>query len=677
LGLLVPGVVLNLPTSTRKKQSMTYTPVNGSVDIIHTATTGNGFGRSTDEVKRFQTFVAPPHGTGTMEVCAKLRRVAGADFDAPVVELFATKNGMPSGSALASSSFCEGGIGTSTFGVAWTQLAASGLVPGATYALVLSTTSYPDPSHNGRYEWAVAPVYDGLHFGKWNGHAWVDEPGLGNGWLAVGARDADNLIPLTHAGNTGNSFGEPRNQIKRFQTFLARGDQPLVGVDVKLRKVQGSSQSDVVLELYACSGHKPTGRSLATAAIPASMVAAGWTVVHAPLYHPALVLEQEYAVVLSQRITGAALYEWAVAPVCRNTFFGKWNGMAWLDESGQGDGWLIARLMPPLVSTVDLLPTAIHGNGFGNSSDEIRRYQCFELAQGATVTGLDLMLRKFAGSTQSDVVGELYATTANHPSGSPLATGVVSACQVGPDWGIVHMPLKSPSLASGTYALVLKQRVAAPARYEWCVGPVAGGKAFGKWNGTAWVDESALGCGWSRVWTTAPQTALDLIHNGEKGYGFGNSSNELKRFQTFTTPPGAGVDGAYDLNGVQVRVRKVFGDTQSDLVAELYETRNNLPTGLPRTTAVIPAHLIQTSWTDVHLPLHFVCNWLGQGLASGKQYAVVLSQRTAGPARYEWAAAQVTTAQQFGKWDGTAWKDESGAGDGWLKVSLIWRIAPN
>lgn len=654
-----------------------YMPENGSVDIIHTSNKGYGFGNAADEAKRFQTFVAPPHCTGLVEICAKLRRVTGPDFDAPYVQLYATSNGLPTGNALASSSFCEGGIGSGSFDVAWTSFNASGLQPGAIYAIVLGTTPATDPAHVARYEWAVAPVDDRLCFGKWNGSTWVDESGLGNGWMAVGVRDVDNVIDMTHTGTSGYAFGEAGNQLKRYQTFLGRGNQPLVGVDVKLRKAQSGSQSDVMLELFACSGHKPTGSPLAVASIPAARVGSAWTVIHAPLHYPSLTLEHEYALVLSQRNAGQALYEWAVQPSRRNASFGKWNGASWVDESNLGDGWLMAWLMPPHVDTVDILPATVHGYGFGNRSDEIKRYQVIALSQPASVVGVDLQLRRCMGNTQSDVVGELFATTGNRPSGSPLASAVIGACQLGSDWGTVHLPLKTGNLPAGSYALVLGQRVPAPSRYEWAAGPASGSKAFGKWDGTNWIDESGLGGGWSRVWTTAPDSTLDYSHAARNGYGFGNNINEIKRFQTFTAPRAVGAEGAYDLNGIQVKVRRVFGTDQSDLVAELYETHNNLPVGLPRTRAIVPANLVQPDWTIVNLPLCFKCNWLGQGIVSGKKYAVVLSQRSTHIARYEWATAEVSRAQQFGKWDGTDWSDESGCGDGWLRVSLIWRMAPN
>jgi hypothetical protein len=252
----------------------------------------------------------------------------------------------------------------------------------------------------------------------------------------------------------------------------------------------------------------------------------------------------------------------------------------------------------------------------------------------------------------------------------------LSAFHIGSDWSAVHIPLKSYGLPPGIYAIVLSQSSPSPARYEWAVGATSTNTAFGKWNGTSWVDESGLGNGWVRVWTTAYDSYTSVSHNGLYGNGFGNSTDEIKRFQTFIAPVSGDCD-AYDLNEIQLKVRKYNGSGQSDIIVELYETANDRPTGLPLTTAVVPSNWIQTSWTTITVPLYYMCNWLGHGIVPGKEYAIVLSQRQPNSARYEWAVGNVSSVLQFGKWNGSSWIDESGLGDGWLKVSLIKRIGPN
>lgn len=650
-------------------------PENGSIEIIHAGTAGYGFGKSTTEVKRFQTFIASPYCTRIVDVRVKLRQIAGANFSSPNIELYATANGKPTGAAIARGSLNT--VGTS-FEVTWGPLGSSGLVPGKEYALVLSADTYPDPANDTRFEWAVAPVYGHLHFGKWNGSSWIDESGLGNGWLQIGVADADSAINVTHSGTSGNAFGQTGDQIKRFQTFLASDDQPIVGIDIKVRKLSGTNHSDITVELYDTAGHAPTGSPLASAAVTAASVGSDWTIVTAPLHYPKMVFEREYAVVLSQRTTGSAVYEWAVSPANKATSFGKWNGDSWVNESGLGDGWLKVWVMSPyLVSTVDITHSGSRGYGFGNVTDEVKRYQTVSLPGSMTVIGVDLKVRKYSGTTQSNLTAEFYATSGGRPIGTPIASGVLPPFHVGGDWTTVHIPIKSHPLAAGIYALVVSQRSLSSARYEWAVAQVRSSISFGKWNGSSWIDESNLGDGWARIWMTDADVDVDVSHASTIGNGFGNTIDEIKRYQTFIAPYAAAESVAYDMTGVQLKVRKFNGSDQSDVVVDLYETVANKPIGFPMATAVVASNCIGTDWTIVNAPLSYKCDWFGRGIVPGKEYAIVLSQRHGRSARYEWARSAVSSSLQFGKWNGSSWIDESGLGDGWLKVSLIQRVGPN
>jgi len=649
---------------------------DGFVDILHAGRSGYGFGKSPMEVRRFQTFIAPPACVAAVDICLKLRRMAGDPSDCPVIELYATRDGKPTGAALAGGGPCRVGA---AFEVKWTSLISSALVPGQEYAVVLGTTSHADPAKDSRFEWAVAPACPALHFGKWDGHPWVDESGLGSGWMQIGVRDADCATDLTHSGTAGNAFGQGTDQIKRFQTFLARGANPIVGVDVRIRALQGPGQTDIVVELYDTAGHLPTGSPLAAAVINSSAVTSNWTVVNAPLRFPKPVFEHEYAVVLSQRTAGTALYEWSVGKAHPATTFGKWNGSSWLNESGLGNGWLRVWLMPSeeTVQTCESLPATVHGNGFGARVDEIKRYQTFTLPGDRSISGVDLKVRRFNGTAQSDLVAELYATTGRKPTGPALASAVCAASQIGQDWSLVHVPLTSARQSAGTYALVLTQSHPADARYEWAVGAAAATGEFGKWNGSTWVDESGLGQAWMRVWTAAANgyldSAIDVTHSATNGYGFGNSADEIKRFQTIYIRPVAG-NCWYDVHGVQLKVRRFNGNAQSDLIVELFGTTKGLPSGLPMATAVVPSGWIGTGWTTVSVPLYYVTDFLGRFIQQATTYAIVVSQRNPGPARYEWATGRTNVNYlQFGKWNGSAWVDESGLGYGWLKVCLLGR----
>jgi hypothetical protein len=271
-------------------------PDNGSVDIIHNGNIGCGFGIVASEIKRYQTFVAPPHCTGINGVWAKLRQVAGVSFGFPRAELYATLNNKPTGSPLASTSLNTVGA---TFDITWGSINASGLQPGKKYAIVLSGDTFPDPSNNTRYEWAVAPVYSTLNFGRWDGRNWIDESRLGNGWMQLDVKYGDNVVDVTHDGTSGFTFGQDHDQLKRYQTFFARETQAVVGVDVKVRKMAGSTHSDITVELFDTYQQEPVMAPLASAVIPSSAVGSNWTVVNAPLHFQQLSRGCEYAIVLS------------------------------------------------------------------------------------------------------------------------------------------------------------------------------------------------------------------------------------------------------------------------------------------------------------------------------------------------------------------------------------------
>ena len=656
--------------------------VNGTIDIIHTSTTGVGFGNSATEVKRYQTFVCPSYATGIVTINVKLRRMAGNPSGMPKAQLYATTlDGKPYGRALAVGTLTA--VGTS-FEDSWGQLAVYGLVPGKEFAVVLSTQRFSKPLSSNRFEWAVAPVGFNLHFGKWDGKEWIDESSQGNGWLQIGVSEGDSSVDLTHNGEDGNAFGQTIDQIKRFQTFLITDCNPIVGLDVKVRKIQGASQSDILVELYSTEKvHCPKGNVLASAVISAEVVGSDWTVVNAPLHYAYVTGYKEFAVVLSQMTPGPCLYEWAVSGVNKAASFGKWDGTSWIDESDLGDGWLKLWVMPwtSSVTTLNIDPMQVNGFGFGNVSDEIKRYQTFGVWDRRTIIGVDIQVRKFNSPGQGDITAELYATSQTRPFrpvGSPLAKAIWPASQVSNDWSLIHIPLKSQPLADGPYAIVLGQDVPGGPHYEWAVGAIAvtnnySCNNFGKWNGTEWKDESGQGNGWSRIWTTTADSLIDLSHSAIKGIGFGNLSDGIKRYQIFKVPP---YTHYVNLNGIQIKLRKLNGESLSDVIVELYETTQNKPSGFPKCSAIIPSTLIKTEWTTLSVPLYYATDFYGRSITPGKQYAIVLSQRTPNSALYEWAISKSSKSSRnlpFGRWDGTDWIDDydSGLGRGWLKVSLI------
>jgi hypothetical protein len=156
--------------------------------------------------------------------------------------------------------------------------------------------------------------------------------------------------------------------------------------------------------------------------------------------------------------------------------------------------------------------------------------------------------------------------------------------------------------------------------------------------------------------TTGPGSVIDGSHTGNKHYAFGQVTGQIKRWQTF-------IANSYPrITSVEVKIQKISGTTQSNVTVELFATSNNLPTGPPLASATIPAGSAGTSFTVVSASLAYT------GLVNGTKYAIVLGQQTPQAACYEWCVGNVSANIQFGKYDGSTWIDESGLGDGWLKV---------
>ncbi len=155
----------------------------------------------------------------------------------------------------------------------------------------------------------------------------------------------------------------------------------------------------------------------------------------------------------------------------------------------------------------------------------------------------------------------------------------------------------------------------------------------------------------------------------DTGVGFGIKANDqLRRYQTF-------IAGSHPtMTGVEVRVRKKSAaDFYSCLSAELYETdAQHRPSVLLAMTS-IPTVTLGTDFTNLGAPLSY------HGLASGKEYAVVLEQYDAfgANAGFEWSVSDVSASTYFGKQENGVWTDESSLGDGWLSVSADDSIGTN
>ena len=149
-----------------------------------------------------------------------------------------------------------------------------------------------------------------------------------------------SVIDVSHSGTGHYGFGEASDQVKRWQTFIANANPRITSVDLKIQKHNGTTQSNVTVELFATSNNLPTGSALASATIPASSVSVSFTVVNAPLTYNGLVNGNEYAILLGQQTTQTVNYEWCTGAVDSNLQYGKWTGSAYTDESSLGDGWM-------------------------------------------------------------------------------------------------------------------------------------------------------------------------------------------------------------------------------------------------------------------------------------------------------------------------------------------------
>lgn len=559
-----------------------------------------------------------------------------------------------------------------TVGMDWQKLNIGGsykLKPGY-YAVVLGQQT---PQVDA-YEWAVGPQRRDCPFGR--GYTPIlgydvpmfvlDRPNPGTAWMEIltdgEGEIIDYMINNSNYIGTGNGFGNSTDEVKRYATFMTTDhSQNITGVDLLVRKIGGNTQSDLTVELYVSNyNSRPVNDRLASATIPASSISSDWTKVHASLMYDGMLPYTMYAIVLGQRNPQPARYEWAVDKISQASFFGKWNGSTWIDESGLGNGCMMLWGHPKNPMTITNENGSV-GLGFGNRADEIKRFQTVNVSTcaGKALMGVDLKLRKFNGMTQTDVIVELFLTNKlGMPVDPPLARAVIPSYAVSSDWTIVHAPLWYSDLPAQSIAIVMGQKNPNAARYEWATSSkIPGFEKFGKWNGTAWQDESNLGIGYFKLWIDEPHVVIDTSHLSEIGFGFGNVADEVIRFETVVpTKP-------IQVKGIQLKLRRRFGSSssQSDLFVQINKTdQNTMPINYTLATAKVEASLIGESWTIVNV--HITTGTINE------PFAIILGQCFPQEARYEWAVKEVNSSFRFGKWNGSSYHDESNLGDGWVKV---------
>ncbi|MFJ6725981.1 hypothetical protein ACIQPQ_13810 [Streptomyces sp. NPDC091281] len=144
---------------------------------------------------------------------------------------------------------------------------------------------------------------------------------------------------------------------------------------------------------------------------------------------------------------------------------------------------------------------------FGQTANQVRRYQTFTAGENSRLESVKVSLRKIGGTTQTPVTVALYATAGTKPTGAPLATATIPASAVGTTDTVVTAALRYDGLVDGApYAVVLGQQTPSPsnAAYEWATSGSRGVQAFGKGAGSGWTAESNLGDAWLTARTVDP-----------------------------------------------------------------------------------------------------------------------------------------------------------------------------
>jgi len=157
--------------------------VENSLSVTDLSTTGTAaytFGQPSDQVRRGQLFLDT--GITTLDnVRVKVSRYQGTDQSDITVGLYATENGAPAGSPLASATVPSAQIGTSA-SIVKVPLSYRGLVPGKMYAIVLGQQTPSDSN----YLWTASGSRGDYGFGKVRPDgSWQDESNLGDAWLQV------------------------------------------------------------------------------------------------------------------------------------------------------------------------------------------------------------------------------------------------------------------------------------------------------------------------------------------------------------------------------------------------------------------------------------------------------------------------------------------------------------
>ncbi|WP_168120389.1 glycoside hydrolase family 9 protein [Paenibacillus sp. HB172176] len=404
-----------------------------------------------------------------------------------------------------------------------------------------------------------------------------------------------SIIDLSHNGNSGYTFGQAADQVKRYQTFIADSYPVLTRIEIMLRKAGLPGQ--VTVELYATEDNKPSGSVLASSTIASSEVTEDYAAVSAPLSYDGLIAGVKYAIVLGQSTPGhGGIYEWLAGyDVFGGYDYGKQTVTEWVDESHIGDGWMKLHVAQSVEPQQQIPAVPAGATVVAASTDSA-------LLSWQSVQG--------AQSYEIEIDGE----------GPYISTAELSYIHSGLAPGSTH-----------------SYRIRAVNNHG---------------DASDWTNPVAI------AMQQSSSSVIDISHNGTFGYTFGESRDQLKRWQMFVA------NAKQTIEKIQVNVRK-FGNT-SNMTVSLYATKNNKPSGSALKTITVPASSISEDFAVIDVPLTYT------GLINGASYAIVLGQvRNSDYSTYEWLTSAVNDSLTSGKYSGGKWMDESAIGDGWLKIFVV------
>ncbi|MEO2074888.1 MAG: right-handed parallel beta-helix repeat-containing protein [Bacillus sp. (in: firmicutes)] len=181
----------------------------------------------------------------------------------------------------------------------------------------------------------------------------------------------------------------------------------------------------------------------------------------------------------------------------------------------------------------------VAGNSFGESVPVVAASS--SISQNITLEDVGILINRKGTDpdTVSDVVVELYETKDNKPVGDAVSKVKVEKSKI--NLGIeTKVKFDYEGLKPGhQYAIAITQEVIAPDgsydHYRWPTKQIGVSEKFGKYVDGSWVDESFLGTGWLKLYTSKGLIDYSFENPSKGGYGVGHSG-EQKRWQTFSVP---------------------------------------------------------------------------------------------------------------------------------------------